>query len=89
MKPKHSPNFAGKDDRAQPKPLWCPNFAPKRGSTRKVWVGLYHLLRQNLGNAPASSMASSWLGCKVSQEDRKIEKMSKTAIHGIESFKKK
>jgi hypothetical protein len=28
-------------------------------------------------------MASSWLGCKVS-EDRKIEKMSETAIHGIE-----
>jgi hypothetical protein len=37
-----------------------------------------------LGDAPASSMASSWLGCKVSLEDRKIEKMSETAIHGIE-----
>jgi hypothetical protein len=29
-------------------------------------------------------MASSWLGCKVSLEDRKIEKISETAIHGIE-----
>jgi hypothetical protein len=28
-------------------------------------------------------MASSWLGCKVSLEDRKILKMSETAIHGI------
>jgi hypothetical protein len=56
----------------------------REGSTREVWVGLYCLLRQNLGNAPASSMASSWLGCKVSLEDRKILKMSETAIHGIE-----
>jgi hypothetical protein len=29
-------------------------------------------------------MASSWLGCKVSLEDRKILKMSEIAIHGIE-----
>jgi hypothetical protein len=29
-------------------------------------------------------MASFWLGCKVSLEDRKIEKMSETAIYGIE-----
>jgi hypothetical protein len=29
-------------------------------------------------------MASSWLRCKVSLEDRKIEKMSEIAIHGIE-----
>jgi hypothetical protein len=32
------------------------------------------LLQQNLGGA-LSSTASSWLGCKVSLEDRKIEKM--------------
>jgi hypothetical protein len=56
----------------------------REGSTREVWVGLYRLLWQNLGGAPASSMASSWLGCKVSLEDRKILKMSEIAIHGIE-----
>jgi hypothetical protein len=56
----------------------------REGSTREVWVGLYRPLRQNLGDAPTSSMASSWLGCKVSLKDRKILKMSETAIHGIE-----
>jgi hypothetical protein len=39
---------------------------------------------RNLGGAPASSMASSCLGCKVSLEDRKIKKMSETVIHGVE-----
>jgi hypothetical protein len=29
-------------------------------------------------------MASSWLRCKISLKDRKIEKMSGIAIHGIE-----
>jgi hypothetical protein len=33
------------------------------GSTGEVWVGLYRLLRQNLGCAPTSSTASSRLGC--------------------------